>query len=32
MDQDATWYEGKVGLGPSHIVSHGDPAWTYFTR
>jgi len=24
VDQDATWY--GVGLGPGHIVSHGDPA------
>ena len=24
MDQDATWYEGR--LGPGHIVLHGDTA------
>ena len=26
MDQDATWYRGTVGLGPSHIVLDGEPA------
>jgi len=26
MDQDATWYGGTVGLGPSHIVLDGEPS------
>jgi len=26
MDQDATWYEGRPGLGPGDIVLDGDPA------
>jgi len=25
MDQDVTWY-GGTGLGPGHIVLHGDTA------
>ena len=26
MDEDATWYGGRVGLGPGHSVQDGDPA------
>jgi len=26
MDQDATWHDMEVGLGPGHIVLDRDPA------
>jgi len=26
MNEDATWHEFKLGLGPGHIVLDGDPA------